>query len=61
MLFGNFEEGLFEVLELNKADENEVYLYYKGNYYHINDHSNSIVPLKPVTDKNLTLKLENLR
>ena len=61
VLYGNFEEGLFEVLELNKDDRNDVYLFYKNNYYFIKDDSGSIVPLKPIKDNNLKLKLERLR
>ena len=61
VLYGEFEEGLFEVLELNKEDNVEVYLYYKSNFYYILNNTNSISPLKPVSDKNLKLKLEGLR
>ncbi len=61
VLYGSFEEGLFEVLELNKEDEVEIYLYYKSNYYYIKDKSGSIIPLKPINDKNLKGKLERLR
>lgn len=61
VLYGNFEEGLFEVLELNKGDRNEVYLFYKNNYYFIKDDSGSIVPLRPIMDINLKQKLERIR
>ena len=61
VLYGEFEEGLFEVLELNKEDNVEVYLYYKSNFYYILNNTNSISPLKSVSDKNLKLKLEGLR
>ena len=61
VLYGEFEEGLFEILELNKEDKVEVYLYYKSNYYYIHNNTDSITPLKPVSDKNLKLKLDRLR
>lgn len=60
-LYGSFEEGLFEIIELNKEDEIEMFLYFKSNYYSIDDTSGSIIPLKPIEDKNLKLKLEDLR
>ncbi len=61
ILYGNFEEDLFEILELNKEDGTELYLYYESNYYYVKDKSGEIIPLKPVIDKNLKLKLEGLR
>ena len=61
ILYGNFEEDLFEILELNKENEVEIYLYYKSNYYYIEDKSDSIIPLKSVKSERLKLKLEGLR
>ncbi len=61
VLYGDFEEGLFEILELNKENGKKLYLYYKSNYYNIQDKSGEISPLKAVTDKKLKVKLEGLR
>ncbi len=61
VLYGDFEEGLFEVLELNKENKVDVYLYYKSNFYYIKDKTDAITPLKSVVDKSLKLKLERLR
>lgn len=61
ILYGNFEDDLFEVLELNKEDQVEVYLYYESNYYYIKDKSGLITPLEAVANKNLKNKLERLR
>lgn len=61
VLYGDFEEGLFEILELNKEDNIELYLFYKSNYYYINNDSGVITPLKSVVNKNLKIKLEGLR
>ncbi len=60
VLYGSFEEGLFEVIELNTQNKTELYLYYKSNYYFIKDKSGSIVPLKPVINASDKLKLERL-
>ncbi len=61
VLYGDFEEGLFEILELNKDHKTTIYLYYESNYYSLNNDTSVITPLKPVTDKNITHKLEALR
>ncbi len=61
VLYGDFEEGLFEILELNKGENIELYLYYESNYYSIKDSSGKITPLRAVSDKNIKLKLEGLR
>jgi len=61
VLYGDFEKGLFEVLELNKDDKVDVYLYYRSNFYYIKDKTDSITPLKSVSDNGLKLKLESLR
>lgn len=61
VLYGNFEEGLFEVLELNKENTIEIYLYFKSNYYYIKDKSGDIIPLKEINNKSLKLKLERIR
>lgn len=61
ILYGNFEDDLFEVLELNKEDQVEIYLYYESNYYYIKDKSGLITPLEAVANKNLKNKLERLR
>jgi len=61
VLYGNFEEGLFEVLELNKENTIEIYLYFKSHYYYIKDKSGDIIPLKEINNKSLKLKLERIR
>ncbi|MCB0496540.1 MAG: hypothetical protein KDC79_10430 [Cyclobacteriaceae bacterium] len=61
VLYGDFDDSLFEVLELNDQDESKLYLYYKSNYYFLNDKSGEIAELKPVKDAALTQKLETLR
>jgi len=61
ILYGDFEEGLFEILEFNKENGTELYLYYESNYYYLKDKSNEITPLKVVANKKLKVKLEGLR
>ncbi len=61
VLYGDFKEGLFEILELNKNESTDYYLFYKSNYYYINEKSGEITALKPVTNKSLKNKLSALR
>lgn len=61
VLYGDFDDSLFEVLELNDEDESNLYLYYKSNYYYIKDKSGEIVELKEVKDKALIQKLASIR
>jgi len=61
VLYGDFKEGLFEILELNKNESTDYYLFYKSNYYYINEKSGKITALKPVTNKSLKNKLSALR
>ncbi len=61
VLYGDFKEGLFEILELNKNESTDYYLFYKSNYYYINENSDKITSLKPVTNKSLKNKLSALR
>lgn len=61
VLYGDFDDSLFEVLELNVQDESTLYLFYKSNYYYLNDRSGEISELEAVKDEPLKEKLENLR
>lgn len=61
ILYGNFDESLFEVLELNVQDESKLYLFYDSNYYYLSNKSGEIAELNAVKDQALKQKLENLR
>lgn len=60
-LFGAFDKDLYEILEFNNAQGKTVILYYKDNYYLINNEQEEITPLKPIEDENLVNKLDKLR
>jgi hypothetical protein len=59
-LFGNFDKGLYEIIEVNGATHS-VFLYYKDNYYLLNEKEASITPLTPIRDRQLIKKLHEYR
>ncbi len=61
VLYGEFEDGLFEILEVNKEQGKEIYLFFDNNYYFLSNHTGNITPLKPIKDKALIAKLTALR
>ena len=60
-LFGEFEDGPFEILEINTNEVVNLYLYYLDNFYAIDQSSEDIKPLKEITDEGLIDRLQKLR
>lgn len=60
VLYGSFDDGLYEIIELN-GGKHAVYLYYQKKYYTLDDQATDITPLQVVTDKSILNKLENYR
>lgn len=60
ILYGNFDKGLYEVLEVN-GDNHSVFLYYKNDYYLLNERHSAITPLSPIKDLELIRKLKEFR
>jgi hypothetical protein len=59
-LYGPFDKSLFEILEIN-TESHLVFLYYKSNFYLLDDNQLEIATLKPVTDEALLQKLKEYR
>lgn len=59
-LFGPFENNLYEILEIH-GDSHAVFLYYKENYYLLDESQNAITPLAPIRDGKLLQKLKEYR
>jgi len=59
-LYGPFEKNLYEILEFFSGDERTVFMYYKNNYYLL-EQGKTTAPLKPVLDKVLIEKLNEYR
>jgi hypothetical protein len=60
ILFGSFDKGLYEILEIN-GNINSMFLFYKENYYLLDDSKNEITPLEMIRDKTLLQKLKEYR
>lgn len=59
-LFGPFDEALYEILEIH-GDNHALFLYFKDNFYHLNDSSAEIMELTPIRDRPLIQKLKEFR
>jgi hypothetical protein len=61
LLFGNFEENLYEILEFISSDKKTVVLYYKSNYYLLDINKSEPTLLSPIKNKALLKKLKEHR
>jgi len=59
-LFGIFDNGLYEIIEVN-GDTHSIFLYYKDNYYLLNEKQSAITPLVAIKDPELVKKLKEYR
>lgn len=59
-LYGNFDKGLYEILEVN-GDSHTVFMYYKELYYLLDEKQLAITLLEPIKDKKLLSKLKEYR
>lgn len=53
VLYADFSNKLYEVLELNQYGDRQLYLAYDGKFFALNPQVSEISPLKEVRDKNL--------
>jgi hypothetical protein len=60
ILYGIFDNGLYEIIEVN-GDTHSIFLYYKDNYYLLNEKQSSITPLVTIKDLELVKKLKEYR
>lgn len=60
ILFGSFDKSLYEILEIN-GGSHSVFLYYKDNYYSLDESKQDITPLVVIKDKTLLQKLKEYR
>ena len=59
-LFGPFDRNLYEILEIN-GDSHAVFLFYKENYYLLDEAQTAIMPLTPIRDGKLLQMLREYR
>lgn len=60
MLYGAFDKSLYEVLEIN-TDSHAIFLFYKDNFYLLDENQEQIKKLTPVKDEALLRKLREYR
>lgn len=60
-LYGSFDKGLYEILEINSKGEKTLFLYYKDKFYPLNKNQVKIVPLDAVKESSLIEKLKTAR
>lgn len=60
MLYGPFDKNLYEILEIN-GDGHAVFLFYKENYYLLDEKQSGITKLAPISDSQLLKKLREYR
>jgi hypothetical protein len=58
VLYADFNEKLYEVLELNQYGQRQLYLAYDGRFFFLNPSASGISPLMEVKDKNLNQILQ---
>jgi hypothetical protein len=61
ILYGSFERNLYEILEFFSGNKRTAFLFYKENYYLLNEDNDKIKPLVPITDPILRNKLQEYR
>lgn len=61
VLYGNFEENLYEILEFISEDDRTVVLYYKSTYYLLDTDKEDPTPLVAIRDRALLDKLKKFR
>lgn len=61
VLYGNFEDNLYEILEFLSGNDRTVVLYYKNNYYLLDTDKEDPTPLVAIRDKALLDKLKKFR
>jgi hypothetical protein len=60
-LYGSFEKNLYEILEFFTENKRTMFLFYKNNYYLLNEENEKIRPLSPINDPALLKKLREYR
>ena len=60
LLFGPFDNSLYEILEIH-GEEHTLFLFYRENYYLLNENQTKITHLSPIQDTELLKKLKEYR
>jgi hypothetical protein len=57
MLYGSFEKDLYEIMEFFGDNKRTIFLFYKNNFYLLDEQNEKIKPLTAITDPALLQKL----
>jgi hypothetical protein len=60
-LYGSFEKNLYEIMEFFSDNKRTMFLFYKDNYYLLNEESDKVKALEPISDATLLKKLKDYR
>lgn len=61
VLYGNFDNGLYEIIEVNAQRSRSLFLYYKTSYFLLDETQHEITALKEISDPVLKEKLKAFR
>jgi len=61
VLYGIFEKNLYEIMEFFSDNKRTMFLFYKDNYYLLNEENEKVRPLTPINDSALLKKLKDYR
>jgi hypothetical protein len=61
ILYGNFDNGLYEIIEVNAQESRSLFLYYKASYYLLDEAKTEITLLKEISDPVLIQKIKAFR
>ncbi|MBA4057618.1 MAG: hypothetical protein C0490_23085, partial [Marivirga sp.] len=60
-LYGSFEKNLYEIMEFFSDNKRTMFLFYKDNYYLLNEENEKVRALSPIHDVALLKKLKDYR
>ncbi len=60
ILFGSFDKSLYEILEIH-GEAHSTFLFYKDNYFSLDESKNEVTPLVVIKDISLIKKLKEYR
>jgi len=61
VLYGSFDDGLYEIIEVNGQNSRSLFLYYKTVYYLLDESKKEVTLLKEISDPILVQKLNAFR
>lgn len=61
ILYGDFDNDLYEIIEVNTQTARSLFLYYKSYYYLLDEKKKEVTALKEITDPVLIQKLKAFR